>query len=461
MRLHKDEILDRLAEVGNVAQFVAFRPMRGCLTQTYSRVAGYSPNELFPTPREAVAALLARSVEGTVNIRSYVPDDPRSREFIYALPNVDAAISAIERLGGQGLHLIVNETVDVADGGVSGVVQGGTIEFAPDDTPRCVEKPGIASLPFDSGIAILSTVYGFVPNLGSAPSERIEFSIHPRARGWRGSHTLLWEHETGVPTVVEASLRWPNRFSRLLGDKAFGLLIADRLGLPVPRTLVIGRRVAPFEFGRPTGSAEVWTRTCPLEPQPGLYTTAKGWRDPFSLLAAEDPDGAVLASVLRQDAVRAGHSGAAVVGPNHRLIIEGRHGEGDRFMLGIDPPEALPVEVVWAVERAFSALSARLGPVRFEWVHDGDTAWIVQLHRGATLTSAATIVPGDATSWQEFRVEKGLEQLRSVLDSMPSGAGLMLVGEVGLTSHVADIVRRAGVPARLASPAVERPALHG
>jgi hypothetical protein len=461
MQLHKDEILDRLAEVGNVAQFVAFRPERSRLTQTYSRVAGHSPNEQFATPREAVAALLVQCPEGTVNVRSYVPDEPRSREFVYALPSIDAAIAAVERLAGQGLHLIVNETVDIADGGVSGVVQGGTIEFAPDDTPRCVEKPGVASLPFDSGIDILSIVYGFVPNLSKAPGERTEFSIHPRTRGWRGTHTLLWEHEMGVPTAVEPSLRWPNRFSRLIGDKAFGLLIADRLGLPVPRTLVIGRRVAPFAFGRPTGSAEVWIRTCPLEPQPGRYTTAKGWMDPFALLAQEDQDGTALASVLRQDAVRARYSGAAIVGRDSRLIVEGRHGEGDRLMLGIDRPEALPAEVIDDVERAFSTLSARLGPVRFEWVHDGETAWVVQLHRGATQTTATTIVPGDASIWQEFVVDSGLERLRATLDGLPSGAGLVLVGEVGLTSHIADIVRRAGAPARLASPMIESAPRYG
>jgi hypothetical protein len=461
MGLHKDEILDRLAEVGNVAQFVALRPERGCLSQSYNRISGRSPNEPFPTAREAIAALLAGSVDGTINVRSYVPDDPRSREFVYALPTVDAAFAAVERLAAEGLHLIVNETVDIGDGGVSGVVQGGTIEFSPDDTPRCVEKPGTASLPFDSGVAMLATVYGFRPSLESAPGERTEFSIHPRARGWRGSHTLLWEHETGVSAVVAASLRWPNRFSRMLGDKAFGLLVADRIGLAVPRTLVIGRRVAPFTFGRPTGSAEFWTRTCPHEPQPGLYATVKGWVDPFKLLSAEDGSGTAIASVLRQDAVRARHSGAAIVGPHGTLIIEGRRGEGDRLMLGIDRPEVLPREVIEAVEGAFSALSARLGPVRFEWVHDGDTTWIVQLHRGGTQTIATTIVPGEARCWLEFYVENGLEQLRATLDHLPDGAGLTLVGEVGLTSHVADIIRRAGAPARLASPASDRFQVHG
>jgi hypothetical protein len=82
----------------------------------------------------------------------------------------------------------------------------------------------------------------------------------------------------------------------MIGDKAFGLLMADRLGAHVPRTLVVARRIAPFTFGRETGSTEIWTRTCPVEPHPGLYTTLKGWTDPFALLQAEDPEGRVLAS---------------------------------------------------------------------------------------------------------------------------------------------------------------------
>ncbi len=34
------------------------------------------------------------------------------------------------------------------------------IEFAPDDTPRCVEKPGVASFPLAWGHSLLQTVYG-------------------------------------------------------------------------------------------------------------------------------------------------------------------------------------------------------------------------------------------------------------------------------------------------------------
>lgn len=189
MPFHKDEVLDSLARLGNVAQFVAFRPDGSDLPrQSFARIAGHEPNELFLDPREAIDALLASSGEGKVNVRSYLPDEPRSREFVYGLATPHAAIGALHRLTAEGMHTIVDKTIDVSDGGVSGVVQGETIEFAPDDTPRCVEKPGVASLSFNHGIEILRTVYGFPPNLrhatASGPSSA---SIRAREAGAAGT----------------------------------------------------------------------------------------------------------------------------------------------------------------------------------------------------------------------------------------------------------------------------------
>ena len=64
----------------------------------------------------------------------------------------------------------------------------------------------------------------------------------------------MWEYETSDSAPASANLAWPNRFSRHIGDKAFGLLVADVMGLQVPKTTVLARRVAPFSFGEPTGS---------------------------------------------------------------------------------------------------------------------------------------------------------------------------------------------------------------
>jgi hypothetical protein len=246
---------------------------------------------------------------------------------------------------------------------------------------------------------------------------------------------------------LDKHVRWPNQFSRLIGDKAFGLLVAHIFGAPVPRTTVVGRRIAAFTFGVPTSTGEVWLRTCPVEQVPGRYTTTHGWHDPFELLQREDPNGGIIASILRQDAVEPCYSGAAMCGVDDALIVEGVVGMGDRFMIGETGPTTLPTIVLEAVRRLFDEVSAKLGKVRFEWVFDGNRAWIVQLHAGAVRSSSRRIYPGEAASYREFRVHEGLERLRDLIeDCQVSGQGIVVVGDIGITSHVGDLLRRAKIP---------------
>ena len=449
MPFFKDKSLDDLAQTFNVAQFVSFEPSADGFIQRYSRIVGYQPNHQFASLECSVAELLRVSVAKSVNIRSFIPDDPQSKEFIYGLKNAEEIITHMWRLRESGLYIILNETIDVKDGGVSGVVQSGVIEFSPYDTPRCVEKPGTASLPFSLGLRVLEMSYGFLPELCDVEGQRLEFSIHPQPQGWMQTHTLLWEQELGVATTATAALSWPNNFSRMIGDKAFGLLIAQALDYLVPKTTVINRKLAPFVFGKNTNSAETWIRTAPIEPQPGLFTTAKGWIDPFKLMAQEDPEGNLIASVLSQAAVPATYSGASITGSDDQVIIEGTMGEGDRFMLGLDLPQSLPEYVIDQVKFTFDKLKNSLGPVRFEWVFDGNEIWIVQLHRGGTETDVNVIVPGDANHWIKIQANLPLEVIRQCVKQISDGDGLIIVGDIGLTSHIADVVRKAGHPAKL------------
>lgn len=446
----KDASLDRLAELINVAQFVSYEPRRGKPKQAFSRVLGEAPNHDLSGLQEAAETLLARSADGSVNVRSFTPESPLSREFIYGLKSVDEVTSTVLRLTREGLHTIVNETVDIHDAGVSGVILGNLIEFAPDDTPRAVEKPGTASLPLGWGSRLLGTVYGFEPDLAVPENTRLEFSIHPKPRGWRHTHTLGWEiaeHEgLGLPPPIQ----WPNRFSRMIGDKVFGLLVAHHIGLPVPRTTVVNRRVAPFSFGQPTGSAEVWFRTAPTEQMPGKFTTTRGWTDPFRIMATEDPEHEAIASVVGQASVVPKYSGASIVLQSGEIATEGVTGAGDAFMQGTAKAEPLPAPVIEDVTRLHAAAS-ELGPVRLEWVHDGDRAWVVQMHRGATVSTAGVLVPGAARHWRPFEVTNGLEQLRNLIAELQPNCGLELIGEVGLTSHIADVIRKAKIPARFQS----------
>jgi len=445
----KDYKLDRLAERFNVAQFVSFAPSQTEPAQQYCRLANLPENTSFASLSSALVALFERSADGTVNIRSFSKTESQSREFLYALKTVDEAASAITRIAGEGAYTIANETIDVSDGGVSGVAMGGLVEFRPDATPRGVERPGFASLPIAWATQLFKIVYGFDPGLEASENARIEFSLHPRARGWRQTHTIFWEYGEVDHFDRSADIRWPNDFSRLIGDKAYGLLIGHLAGLPVPRTTVISRRVAPFTFGSDTGSAEQWIRTAPFVQIPGKYTTARGWEDPFRLIQKEDPDGAALASVLAQQGVRAQYSGAAIEASDGELIVEGAKGTGEGFMQGKVLPQALPRNVLDAVHSTHAELRRCMGSVRFEWVFDGTIAWVVQLHIGVSQSLGRAIVPGEANEWVVFDVKDGLEALRQLVTSLAQDTGIYLNGNVGRTSHIADVVRKAGIPTRL------------
>jgi hypothetical protein len=395
-----------------------------------------------------LSTLFARSGEASVNVRSYLPHDKQSKEFVYGLKSVEAVVTTVQRLTSEGLHTIANETIDVGDGGVSGVVLGDVVEFAPDATPRAVEGSDAASLPRALGLALLETVYGVRPAVDVSPDVRLEFSLHPRPRGWRHGHTIGWEFETVPDFADEARFRWPNSFSRMIGDKLFGLLVAHHCGAMVPRTIALSRRIAPFVFGTETGTAETWLRTSPREQQPGRFTTVKGWTDPFLLLGEEDPGGEAIASVLSQAAVKAAWSGASIVLAGGQIVVEGTAGEGAQFMLGRAGIEPLPSQVTDSVHSVHHFLRA-LGPVRFEWVHDGARLWIVQLHRGASQSSETMIVEGEARHWIRFDPDRGLAALRDLLPDLPHGTGLELTRGIGLTSHIADVLRRAAIPSRI------------
>jgi hypothetical protein len=445
----KDKKLDLLAERFNVAQFVSFAPTSHGPEQEFCRLSDIQPNTRFQSLRDSIEQLFARSSEGTVNVRSFSETNPQSREFIYALKTIDEVLTAITRIAGEGAFTIVNETIDVSDGGVSGVALGGVVEFRPDSTPRGVEHPGFASLPIEWATAVLRKVYGFDPGLEAAQSARIEFSLHPIRRGWRKSHTVFWEYGASDDIDRNGIVSWPNDFSRMLGDKVYGLLIAEAAGLDVPATTVLARRVAPFAFGADTGSGERWIRTSPVVQVPGKYTTKKGWTDPFRLVADEDTDGTALASILSQQAVDARYSGAAIEQSDGTLLIEGTSGSGEGFMLGVAPPERLPQDVVASVAHVHQKLKAALGSVRFEWVYDGSRTWVVQLHTGASESLGAVLVPGQPSSWLRFEIGRGLEALRQLVESLPGDTGIELDGSVGRSSHMADIVRKAGIPTRI------------
>lgn len=440
----KDDVLADLAVDHNVALFASFSPGEPRVRHFVSRGTDSSPAEI----DGAVARLLTESREGRLNVRTFRRDESKSSPFVYGLESGQEVVQTVRAFAAEGLFTIVNETIDVHDGGVSGVRLGGTVEFAPDTTPRGVERADVARMPIALANQLLSTVYGFPVDVPGGACERIEFSVHPQRVGHRGSHVCVWESEAVEEFEVDTVPSWPNDFSRLIGDKAFGLLIAHLLGAPVPRTTVVSRRIAPFSFGEPTATGEWWLRTAPGQQEPGRFTTRRGWVDPFQLMSEEDPGGTRISAVLAQEGIPAVYAGATLPGDDSGDFVEGVRGVGDRFMLGEEAPTAIPGHVVSAVRSTARHLSAVLGPVRVEWVFDGRTVWVVQLHRvGAEPVSALS--PGDAQEWVTYDPSDGLDALRELVRHLAeSTTGVVVAGRVGITSHVGDLLRKARIPAR-------------
>ncbi len=448
----KDDRLASIARSQNVALFASFEPY-SCRLRHFVGRSDLSVRFEEATPDDAVAALLAQANEGSVNIRTFRPGESKGSPFIYGLTSLAEVVGELRRLASSGYYTIVNETIDVADGGVSGVSVGGIVEFAPGVTPRGVETDDAAQLSLKMANSILRTVYGDEIEVPHEDGKRIEFSIHPKRVGSMQAHVCVWEIEDVDPFELRAIPSWPNAFSRVVGDKTFGLLVAGACGVQVPRTFVVARRVAPFTFGMATGSGEWWMRTAPARQDPGRFTTTYGWTDPFALLASEDPKQEV-AAVLAQEGVSAQFSGASLPMADGRDVIEAVAGMGDAFMLGAALPVELPPKIRDQVASVLATIRRVLGPVRIEWAFDGDAVWILQMHRaGVTLEGVGGFIsPGDAAEWLPFDPADGLEALRALIKTaLSTQAGIMVTRRIGLTSHVGDLLRKAGVPGRFSA----------
>jgi hypothetical protein len=444
--IFKDEQLDQLAELGNVAQFVSFAP--NC-DQRFARILGESPNATHDGTEDAIRSLLSASRDKRINIRSFKPEMRQGNEFIYGIDDAGTALSAVNRLAASGMFVIANETIDVNDGGVSGVAQGGLFEFAPGATPRIVETGAVATLHEAQAIRILSGVYKVPPAVPKEHDLRVEFSIHPHKCGVRRTNTILWEAEETDIDNLDAPLRWPNLFSELVGDKAFGLLVADAFGYSVPHTTVICRKIPPFTFGTHTGEDTLWMRTAPKQADPGFFPTVRGWTDPFKIME-DSTESSQLASLLIQDEVKAKYSGALISASGGGCLIEGVKGFGDEFMLGKSGPSELPIKIRERLSAFHEDVQSKLGGVRIEWAFDGSEIWVLQLQQIEAMSVGRSIVPGKAEREIAFDVSEGLAALRALLNTIKGeNSGICLVGNVGITSHFADVLRRSGIPSRI------------
>lgn len=455
----KDDKLNNIvvSNLGNIAQFISFSPNQNEKPR-HVHISKYSYTSKC-SERSLIENLIEASSYKAVNIRSFSPEVMKGNKLVYnmTLDDMDEIIKVLEANQSEGKYSIINENIDINDGGVSGVVLGDVIEFSPNDTPKCVDKEGVCSLPRDIGISILEKVYGFRPEINFRKDYRVEFSIHPSRQGLEKQHTIIWEYECYEEVSQKREIVWPNNFSKFIGDKAFGLLIADALGLKVPKTTVVSRNVAPFTFGKPTGLYENWIRTCPIIKEPGKYYTGDKWVDPFNLMDIEEKKGINpinIASILSQSAVESIYSGGCIIKRDAREdIIEGVLGKGDAFMIGQGSVEKLPNEILEKVKKLNNKIRSyydQIGEVSIEWVYDKKDVWVVQLNQIKVSSSQNIIVEGNPSKYIQFDVSTGLEELRSMIKNISDmDMGIELVGNIGITSHFGDLLRLAKIPSKL------------
>ncbi len=447
--MKKDARLKELAASFNVARFFS------CDSAARVRFAeiGAAENLQTLTVRELAEHLLIET--GSVNVRSFDPlSASRSTRFVYGIETSDSVLDCVQANANDGLYSIVNETIDVNDGGVSGVLDDGVVEFGSDATPRGVESDKFGTLPRRVANSILESVYEVSAPLGNLDVGRVEFSIHPQPVGTRGEHVIVWEQgDSELKDAEPPPAAWPTSFAAVVGDKTCGLLIADAIGVPVAHTRVVTRRLSPFEFGRPTGSSTRWLRTAPGVQQQGRFTTSRRWIDPFKLLQTEDPHGSQIPAILAQREIPALFSGAATDLGGDQTTVEGVSGFGDAFMLGLEPPTELPAQVRRSVEKTLEMVREELArPVGIEWAWDGQQVWVLQLH----LLAAPPATPSAHAAledWIRFDPSDGLQTLTALLDEASLGRrGIILTRRVGVTSHIGDLLRQSGVPYKFEVP---------
>jgi hypothetical protein len=77
---------------------------------------------------------------------------------------------------------------------------------------------------------------------------------------------------------------------------------------------------------------------------------------------------------------------------------------------------------------------------------------VLQLHRTRAAMAPGVFNAGEpAAGWLRFTPSEGLGSLRDLLvRAHAEGRGVLVTEPVGVTSHVGDLIRAAGVPGRLA-----------
>ena len=318
--MYKDEMLMAKVKEGfNVAKFIGIGP--GNTGEPVVRMMALSKDSIVDNvfgrdyDWEAKVETLYNLCNGLLSVRTYLPEKHSGNPFKPELTDLQEIKDYVVQFIADGYHVLVNEGLPFANYEVSGVMHGDLIEMSPNDSPRCVEKEGNCRVPTDMGLSILMTMFNSINATSglykfSGTDTRVEFSIYPYKCGVYDTNCIIWEAEdfSGKKELVPSApdmVVWPNNLSKVIGDKAFGLLVCDHIlnkyasteDIFVPYTYVVNENFGVFTTGDTLSlfnGNDFWYRTCPAVRKPGKLPTKYGQANIFALHSDETP------SVLQQ-----------------------------------------------------------------------------------------------------------------------------------------------------------------
>lgn len=465
MVMNKGDRLITLSQHYNVSKFIIVDKELKVTYQGFNLDQDYRSNLHL-----AVAELLKASNLCKVNIRSFKNDSDKGSRFVMGLDMTGSIIKVLEENAAEGLTSIVNEWIDPSDTGVSGVILGGSIiSFSPDNTSRCVESGGCCTLPADVGCNLLKKVYDVDLTYLKAisKSSRIEFSVHPNKVGTHEERTVIWDIEDIDPSLSlpEPRIYYPNNFSKLIGNKIFGLCIADIMfsgQLNIPIGEVHNRRlVGTFTVGKLPKDLKKYKRikfrlrTAPAIKEPGKFPDLGDLGELLNIFKFNKEEFRNISSGLRQIEIPARYAGSALISEKG-ILLEGVSCSGEDFMLGRVAPVELPRNIKLLLERKFNIILRSIqlfsGNIKIEWVIDPEgNVWVVQfdLEKANDLPCKDIIYKGKASNVIDFECSRGLEELREIVNNIEEGEGIRLLGNVGVLSHFGDILREKKIPSSI------------